>query len=133
MKLNLKMITLLTACFSQAVFAATPNSVQCPTPSAIQAVGVQKYEAGDTPGTWVVGVKANKYGTADNWTFGIVDIKASSGEAAMKIARKGLPSINQVTPPLPSMFGYGWECIYNNVDGYWTIAFTPVESAKLKG
>lgn len=119
-------LLLLGLVLSQTAFAGMPpKPASCPSASAIQAVGVNAYEAGDTPGTWIVGVQANNYGTPNNWTFAVLNIPAPSGEAAMKIAKAELSTIGANTPPEASPIGL-WICLYQVKGGYWTAALTPV-------
>lgn len=126
-----KLVLLSLAILSQSIFAMPPKPASCPTPAAIQSVGMQTYEPGDTPGTWIVGVDDNNFGTADTWTFGISNIPAASGKDAMQIGEQQLSTIFGGVGPVASPFGV-WECLYGVKGGYWTVAFSPVDSLDMK-
>ena len=126
-----KLVLLSLAILSSSVLAMPPKPASCPSPAAIQSVGVQTYENGDVPGTWIVGVDRNTFGTPDTWTFGITNIPAANGKDAMKIGQQQLTSIYGGVGPVAAPYGV-WECLYSVKGGYWTVAFSPVDSMEVK-
>lgn len=111
--------------FTQAAHAnMPPKPDRCPGASAIKSAGIEVVmQSGN--GTWVAGIEANKYDTADAWTFAVGEIPASSEEDARAKAIESLRNLQFKLGPVPVAQYNVWACLYQTDQGYRAISVTP--------
>lgn len=112
---------------SQIAIAAIPQPPQpavCPSVAAIKPVGVSQ-NTRQISKLWFAGRRANKYGTADAWTFIIGDIPAIDNVDAFQKAMVGLKTIFLQTGPFYDMQWNRWVCLYATQGGLPAIAMNP--------
>lgn len=113
--------------------AMPPKPEKCPDVSAIKSVGVEVAERAND-GTWVAGVLSNHYDTQDDWTFGMIKIRARNEDEALKKAAKGLGSLSFQHGPMAVEQYNVWACLYNTATGYPAVTINPAQGlSKLVG
>lgn len=103
---------------------APPIPQICPSANAIRTVGVSRNVVQATNnGLWIAGRRNQKYGTNNNWTFVLGNIRANNVSDAYDKAVIGLTTLAfQLGPFLAQEH---WLCLYNTIEGYMGLAVNP--------
>ena len=110
---------------SQISFSDPAKPNNCPTVTALQAVGINfMHQDGDI---WYGSVASVNYDTNETWSFVIGEFKATQENDALVKANKALSSLTLTQGPLPfNMNGKdSWVCLYKDQSGHLASAVTP--------
>jgi hypothetical protein len=124
MKLQVLSAALLFS-LSQFSFAAPPKPANCPSISALKAVGVsvlvQEKEG------WVGFMPSDNFATKEKWSFMMGAFKAKNKEEAKNKMINAISSFSLEKGPFPFSFGGkdGWVCAYKDKSGHIAQTMTP--------
>lgn len=100
----------------------TPRPMKCPSPSAIQLVGVSQ-NAIENNKLWFTGRRHQNYDTTTPWTFLLGNIVANNAHDAYVKGTAALAHLSYPTGPLAGPLDK-WMCVYSTLEGYTGVVLT---------
>ena len=113
---------------TQATFAnAHVNPISCPTVDAFKQTGISSAMR-DQDGTWITLEWKNRFGTENEWTFGVGNITADYQSDALAKGNAAIAGLAYKYGPVQmgSEQEPMWICLYQDANnGVYGSAFTP--------
>lgn len=118
---------------TQAALAASPaKPTSCPAVDAFKNTGISSVMK-DEDGSWLGIEWKNQFGTENEWTFAIGDIKADYASEALSKSNAVIASLVYDKGPIQMGTGQDpmWMCIYSSQGRFAGAAVTPARTPEI--